>query len=46
MEAEERVRKALEKGEVMADDNAFDSNCITPGNSFVCLFNVSLTHFW
>lgn len=30
-EAEEKIKKALEKGEVLPTEARFDSNCITPG---------------
>ena len=37
-EAEELVKKALEKGEVLPQTERFDSNCITPGMSFIGLY--------
>lgn len=30
-EADEKIKKALEKGEVLPTEARFDSNCITPG---------------
>lgn len=30
-EAEDNIRKALEKGQVLPKEERFDSNCITPG---------------
>lgn len=36
-EAEEKIKKALEKGEVLPTEARFDSNCITPGSS--CSFH-------
>lgn len=30
-EAEQNIRKALEKGQVLPKEERFDSNCITPG---------------
>lgn len=30
-EAEEKIKKALDKGEVLPTEARFDSNCITPG---------------
>lgn len=34
-EAEEKIKKALDKGEVLPTEARFDSNCITPGNETV-----------
>lgn len=34
-EAEEKIKKALDKGEVLPTEARFDSNCITPGNKTV-----------
>lgn len=30
-EAEDKIKKALDKGEVLPTEARFDSNCITPG---------------
>ena len=30
-EAEDNIRRAIQKGEQLPDDDRFDSNCITPG---------------
>ena len=30
-EAEDNIRKALEKGQILPKEERFDSNCITPG---------------
>ena len=30
-EAEDNIRRALEKGQVLPKEDRFDSNCITPG---------------
>jgi len=53
-EAEELIKKALEKGESLPTEERFDSNCITPGILGVkinTLFSVSCssnskTDFW
>ena len=34
-EAEDNIRKALQKGEVLPTEERFDSNCITPGIVFL-----------
>lgn len=39
-EAEEKIKKALEKGEVLPTEARFDSNCITPGK--VIFLNIVL----
>lgn len=36
-EAEDNIRKALEKGQVLPQEERFDSNCITPGMDFIIL---------
>lgn len=33
-EAEDKIKKALDKGEVLPTEARFDSNCITPGRIF------------
>lgn len=36
-EAEDKIKKALDKGEVLPTEARFDSNCITPGRTtFTC----------
>ena len=35
-EAEDNIRKALQKGEVLPTEERFDSNCITPGIVMYC----------
>lgn len=37
-EAEEKIKKALDKGEVLPTEARFDSNCITPGNKTVSFY--------
>lgn len=32
-EAEDKIKKALDKGEVLPTEARFDSNCITPGRN-------------
>lgn len=46
-EAEEKIKKALEKGESLPTEARFDSNCITPGNrlSSSCVFCKLNTNF-
>lgn len=39
-EAEEKIKKALDKGEVLPTEARFDSNCITPGNKTLFLHKV------
>lgn len=40
-EAEEKIKKALDKGEVLPTEARFDSNCITPGTSGAHVHNPS-----
>jgi 5'-3' exoribonuclease 1 len=44
-EAENLVKKALEKGEVMPKEARFDSNCITPGTEFMAKLQEQLQYF-
>ncbi|XP_057713871.1 5'-3' exoribonuclease 1 [Corythoichthys intestinalis] len=44
-EAEEKIKKALEKGEVLPTEARFDSNCITPGTEFMVRLQQQLTYF-
>ncbi|XP_077472097.1 5'-3' exoribonuclease 1 isoform X2 [Stigmatopora argus] len=44
-EAEEKIKKALEKGEVLPTEARFDSNCITPGTEFMVKLQEQLTYF-
>ncbi len=37
-EAEDKIKKALDKGEVLPTEARFDSNCITPGRDAVELY--------
>ena len=34
-EAEDLIRQALEKGEILPKEERFDSNCITPGKKIL-----------
>lgn len=42
-EAEEKIKKALDKGEVLPTEARFDSNCITPGKEDLKLHAKMLT---
>ncbi|TST47708.1 5'-3' exoribonuclease 1 [Bagarius yarrelli] len=44
-EAEEKIKKALEKGEVLPTEARFDSNCITPGTEFMVRLHEQLKYF-
>ncbi|XP_034038909.1 5'-3' exoribonuclease 1 [Thalassophryne amazonica] len=44
-EAEEKIKKALDKGEVLPTEARFDSNCITPGTEFMVKLQDQLTYF-
>ncbi|XP_077392557.1 5'-3' exoribonuclease 1 [Festucalex cinctus] len=44
-EAEEKIKKALEKGEVLPTEARFDSNCITPGTDFMVRLQEQLKYF-
>ena len=46
-DAEDLIRKALEKGEILPKEQRFDSNCITPGITSIDLFdrNMSRPHY-
>uniref|UniRef100_A0A8C2HEY4 5'-3' exoribonuclease 1 n=1 Tax=Cyprinus carpio TaxID=7962 RepID=A0A8C2HEY4_CYPCA len=44
-EAEEKIKKALEKGEVLPTEARFDSNCITPGTDFMARLQEQLKYF-
>nr|XP_055058479.1 5'-3' exoribonuclease 1 isoform X1 [Misgurnus anguillicaudatus] len=44
-EAEEKIKKALEKGEVLPTEARFDSNCITPGTDFMARLQDQLKYF-
>ncbi|XP_073435198.1 5'-3' exoribonuclease 1 isoform X1 [Dendrobates tinctorius] len=44
-EAEEKIKKALEKGEVLPTEARFDSNCITPGTEFMVRLHEHLKYF-
>lgn len=41
-EAEDNIRKALAKGQVLPKEERFDSNCITPGMDMYMYIIVSL----
>ena len=41
-EAEDNIRKALEKGQILPTEERFDSNCITPGIHVHSLLHVYL----
>lgn len=44
-EAEDKIKKALEKGEVLPTEARFDSNCITPGTDFMARLQKQLEYF-
>lgn len=44
-EAEQNIRKALEKGQVLPKEERFDSNCITPGTPFMVRLHEQLKFF-
>ncbi|KAM7013423.1 5'-3' exoribonuclease 1 [Passerculus sandwichensis] len=44
-EAEDKIKKALEKGETLPTEARFDSNCITPGTEFMARLNEHLKYF-
>ncbi|KAM5165613.1 LOW QUALITY PROTEIN: 5'-3' exoribonuclease 1 [Mantella aurantiaca] len=44
-EAEEKIKKAVEKGEVLPTEARFDSNCITPGTDFMVRLHEHLKYF-
>lgn len=44
-EAQEQVEQAEKKGEVLPLEARFDSNCITPGTSFMVRLQRALEHF-
>ncbi|XP_028282686.1 5'-3' exoribonuclease 1 isoform X2 [Parambassis ranga] len=44
-EAEEKIKKALDKGEVLPTEARFDSNCITPGTDFMTRLQEQLKYF-
>ncbi|XP_053315450.1 5'-3' exoribonuclease 1 isoform X2 [Spea bombifrons] len=44
-EAEDKIKKALEKGEVLPTEARFDSNCITPGTEFMVRLHEHLKYF-
>ncbi|XP_040830670.1 5'-3' exoribonuclease 1 isoform X3 [Ochotona curzoniae] len=44
-EAEEKIKKALEKGETLPTEARFDSNCITPGTEFMARLHEHLKYF-
>ncbi|XP_061694188.1 5'-3' exoribonuclease 1 isoform X2 [Syngnathoides biaculeatus] len=44
-EAEDKIKKALDKGEVLPTEARFDSNCITPGTEFMVRLQEQLKYF-
>uniref|UniRef100_A0A3P8X5A2 5'-3' exoribonuclease 1 n=1 Tax=Cynoglossus semilaevis TaxID=244447 RepID=A0A3P8X5A2_CYNSE len=44
-EAEDKIKKALDKGEVLPTEARFDSNCITPGTQFMVKLQEQLKYF-
>uniref|UniRef100_A0A8C4ZYR0 Uncharacterized protein n=1 Tax=Gadus morhua TaxID=8049 RepID=A0A8C4ZYR0_GADMO len=44
-EAEDKIKKALEKGEILPTEARFDSNCITPGTDFMARLQDQLQYF-
>ncbi|KAI0236329.1 5'-3' exoribonuclease 1, partial [Lamellibrachia satsuma] len=43
--AEDSVREAIEKGEILPTEERFDSNCITPGTEFMTRLHEQLKYF-
>lgn len=44
-EAEDKIKKALEKGETLPTEARFDSNCITPGKIICQIFKFKCLWF-
>ncbi|XP_006162366.1 5'-3' exoribonuclease 1 isoform X3 [Tupaia chinensis] len=44
-EAEDKIKKAIEKGEILPAEARFDSNCITPGTEFMARLHEHLKYF-
>ncbi|XP_071070656.1 5'-3' exoribonuclease 1 isoform X3 [Dasypus novemcinctus] len=44
-EAEDKIKKAVEKGETLPSEARFDSNCITPGTEFMARLHEHLKYF-
>nr|XP_044992212.1 5'-3' exoribonuclease 1 isoform X2 [Jaculus jaculus] len=44
-EAEDKIKKAIEKGETLPTEARFDSNCITPGTEFMAKLHEHLKYF-
>ena len=44
-EAERNEKKAKDKGEELPEEEKFDSNCITPGTSFMVRLQEQLEYF-
>ncbi|KAI5135940.1 5'-3' Exoribonuclease 1 [Manis pentadactyla] len=44
-EAEDKIKKAIEKGEILPTEARFDSNCITPGTEFMARLHEHLKYF-
>uniref|UniRef100_A0A8C4JTB4 5'-3' exoribonuclease 1 n=1 Tax=Dromaius novaehollandiae TaxID=8790 RepID=A0A8C4JTB4_DRONO len=44
-EPEDKIKKALEKGETLPTEARFDSNCITPGTEFMARLHEHLKYF-
>ncbi|XP_006869917.1 PREDICTED: 5'-3' exoribonuclease 1 isoform X2 [Chrysochloris asiatica] len=44
-EAEDKIKKAIEKGETLPTEARFDSNCITPGTEFMARLHEQLKYF-
>ncbi|CAB4003897.1 5 -3 exoribonuclease 1, partial [Paramuricea clavata] len=44
-EAEQNIKKALQKGETLPTEARFDSNCITPGTEFMVRLHEQLKYF-
>lgn len=44
-EAEDNIRKAIEKGQILPKEERFDSNCITPGTPFMVRLHEQLKFF-
>ncbi|KAK3750242.1 hypothetical protein QZH41_017409 [Actinostola sp. cb2023] len=44
-DAEDNIRRAIEKGQVLPKEERFDSNCITPGTGFMTRLQEQLKYF-
>jgi len=44
-DAEDNIKRAIQKGETLPEEDRFDSNCITPGTDFMARLNSHLQYF-